>query len=136
MQSDIKKNSQNNSVMGTRIVMSDRQCRNGYSRMDAKELWEGGCFSKTSPFEPCRTSIPDWTSLQSNTNRDCLNIWGAMALNSRGEDFVVYGENTYRIIQAQYAYHLSRNNLYMNTLDGLDQAEMNKVASSVTEPWK
>jgi len=123
-------------ILDTQVVMGKQSCLRGYDKLPAIELWKGGCYDEHSLFEECRASINAWTSLQSNTDRNCLKIWGSIALNSRGKDFQFYTKSTFREVQAQYAYHLSRNELYMETLAGLDQAEMKKIASRVSKAWE
>lgn len=123
-------------VMGAEVVLSARQCNQGYATMPITDLSRGGCFAGASPFSQCVSKLPSWTAIQDNTDRHCLTIWKAMTLNSQGEDFQYSRGLTFRQMQAHYAYHLSRNSLFMNTLDGLDQAQIQKLASYVTKPIK
>ena len=123
-------------IVDSGFLFADADCLRGYRTYKPKKLWKGGCFDKRSPFEPCRASIQSWTALQTNTNRNCLDIWGGIALNSQSGDFIFWGQDTFYEVQVQYAYHLSRNQQYMETLDSLDQAELKKLAATVSKPWK
>lgn len=123
-------------ILNTKVFMGEQSCLKGYNQLSASELYEGGCYAQGSPFVTCVQSVPSWTAIQSSSDRHCLGIWKSVALNSRGQDFQYSPGLTFFQMGAQYAYHLSRNSLYMNTLDGLDQAEMQKTASRVTEVLK
>lgn len=120
----------------TVISMGKEACLRGYDTLTAKRLWDGGCYGNHSSYQQCARSVATWTGLQEVTDRHCLQIFGSLALNSRGADFNFLGGHTFREYQEQYAYRLSRNELYMETLARLDQAEMKKISARVTRAWK
>jgi hypothetical protein len=134
MQQSLKDEFKRNPVMSTEVLMSESRCRDGYLTVSAKTLLAGGCYQGNSPFATCSRSIPNWKAVEENTNRNCLQIWKDTALNSVGVDVPYSQTLNFSDLQAQYAYRLMRNNLFMNTLDGLDQAQLGKVAARVTKP--
>lgn len=112
-----------------KIALNERQCMEGYSTLVPMELLDGGCFDQGRPYVKCTKKHPQWQDVVESTDRHCLSIYKAMAFNRRGNPNTMWNKK-FSFVQfaGKYAYYLSQNALFMETLDAIDQAEMKKIA--------
>lgn len=114
-------------IVGTAIALNERQCRKNYRTMDFDEMLGGGCFDSHNPYSKCLANVSKYDELRSITDRDCLKIFHDVARNKSGSESAWNASITFGRVKKLLAINLSRNELYMETLDKLDQAELKRL---------
>ena len=108
------------------LFYSTQQCRNAYRTPEPLKLTKRNCFNANSPFGQCvaKTTFVSW---ESDTRRDCLTILSNIVLNPLSSEHPM-GPIDFDLWRSQWAFYISRNKLYMETLPKLDQLQIVKVA--------
>ena len=123
-------------IVSTAVALNDRQCRANYATMSPQQLINGGCYRHGSPFVRCAENIRVWEAIHTSTNSRCLTIWKDMAFNRNGRDVKYNETQSFRQVAQDYAYHLSKNSVFMETLSKLDQLELKKIAARAAGRFK
>ncbi len=118
---------QNNwGVDQVQLVYSAQQCRDNYRTLHPFKLLKRKCFTAKSPFGQCvkNTEFEQW---ESETRGDCLTIIANIVLNPLSSEHPM-GPIDFDLWRSRWAFYISRNALFMETLPKLDQLQIVKVS--------